>query len=352
MAKLWRRPNSTEPKDPPFVEVDLPHLRIEKPSLIFLNGFFAFDHIPEFQRSGLAKMEEYLAARPAGSPAADVYTYSHAGLKDVFNVAAYSVLPAFRACKAARNLAAGVIMPLVAKDFKRDEKGNVSGTPLPFDEAKKNLRNITFLGYSAGCVTAQECFVASLRMMKKIGYTEKDARKALNEVVYVGVGVVSRPGREKNRFTSLFLEATNDSLVRFKNRIWAPLRVFLDHFFHRLKIKQLGEHAAIITAALPHKHWEFRIRDGKTVKEQVRNLLPNASAFIKTYHELPRYVTQDEELSPFAKMVNYSLTNAVGRDKLFAPMELLEPPKGTDEATAAAYREKISKAYVKPAKIA
>ncbi len=352
MAKLWRRPNGSEPQTPPFVEVDLGALRIGKPSLIFLNGFFAFDHIPEFQRSGLAKMEEYMAMLPAGSPPVDVYTYSHAGLKDVFNVAAYSCLPAFRACKAARNLAAGIIMPLVAQDFKRDEKGRVSGTPLPLDAAKKNLRNITFFGYSAGCITAQECFVASLKMMKKIGYTEKDARKVLNEVVYVGVGVVSRPGREKNRFTSLFLEATNDSLVRFKNRIWAPLRVFFNHFAHRLKIKPLGEHAAIITAALPHKHWEYRVRNGQTVREKVGDLLPAASRFIKTYHELPRYVTQDEELSPFAKMVNYSLANAVLRDRLMAPMELLEPSKGTDAAIAAAYREKISKAYVKRAKSA
>lgn len=348
MAKLWRRPNSTETEQPAAREVDLPALRIDKPSLIFLNGFFVLDNNMPWVEASLKKMEDLLANRPADAPKVDVYSWTHRGMKDAFNVAAYCLRPGSRSCPIVNRLASGLLMPLVIKDFKIGEDGKATGTPLPLDEAKKNLRNITFFGYSAGCITAQECFNASLKMMKQVGYAEKDARAALNEVVYIGVGVVSRPGREKDRFTTLFLEATNDKIVRFKNRLWTPLRVFFQRFAHSLKIKRLGDHAAIITSAVPKKNWEVTIINGKTVREKVRNLMPNASAWFKTYHELPRYVTQDEELSPFAKMVQYGLTNAVARTELLDPMRLLEPPANTDAATAAAYNEKISRAYVKP----
>ncbi|MEZ0223360.1 MAG: hypothetical protein ACAH83_02315 [Alphaproteobacteria bacterium] len=346
MAKLWRRPNSNEPQTPEALEVDIPKLRIDKPSLIFLNGFFVLDHNFEWVKASLKKMEDLIAHRPDGAPPVDVYSYTHAGLKEAFNVAAYCMRPGSRSCPIANKLASGIVMPLVAQDFKIGADGKATGTPLPLDDVKKNLRNVTFFGYSAGCITAQEIFNASLKMMRQVGYSEKDARTALNEVVYIGVGVVSRPGREKDRFTTLFLEATNDKIVRFKNRLWTPLRVLFQRFVHGMKIKKLGDHAAIITAAVPKKHWETFTVNGTTVREKVKNLLPSAMAWIKTYHELPRYVTQDEDLSPFAKMVQFGLVNAVGRTGLLDPMDLLEPPSGTAASTAAAYREKIANAYV------
>ena len=328
-------------------EVDLSNFHVDRPSLIFLNGFFTTDNAPEYVRASLRTMEELMANRPAGSPPVDVYSWSHSGLKDFFNVAAYTVRPGSRACPAVRRLAEGLIMPLVAKDFKIGKDGKPSGTPLPLDEAKKRLRNITFFGYSAGCVTAQECFNASLKMMKQIGYGEKDARAALNEVVYVGVGTMSRPGKEKDRFTTVFLEATNDKIVRFKNRFWAPLRAVFAHFAKGIKIEKLGDHAAIVSAPVARRHFETKFRDGRTVKEKIRSLLPKWT-LIKSYHELPRYMTQDEDLSPFAKMVQYGLANAVARTGPVDPVSLLAPPPGTDEKVAAAYREKMSKAHRKP----
>ena len=347
MAKLWRRPKDNEPKTPPVREVDLTTLRVDKPSLIFLNGFFTTDSAPQYVRASLKAMEDLMANRAAGAPAVDVYTWSHSGLKEIFNLSAYSARPGSAFSHKVHGLAAGLIMPLVAKDFKIGKNGKAEGTPLPLEEAKKNLRNVTFFGYSAGCITAQQCFNASLKMMKQVGYTEKDARAALNEVVYIGAGVMSRPGREKDRFTTLFLEATNDKIVRFKNRIWAPLRSIFAHFAHDLKIKPLGDHAVIISGPVAKRNFETRIRDGKTVKEKIRSMMP-AWTRLKSYHELPRYMTQDEELSPFAKMVHYGLANAVARTGPIDPLTLLSPPPGTDEKTAAAYRDKIAKAYVAP----
>lgn len=330
-------------------EVDLSTLRVEKPSVFFLNGFFTTDGAPEYVRASLRNMEDLMAARPGNPPPVDVYVWSHAGLKDAFNIAAYSARPGSRCCPAVRKLAAGLIMPLVAKDFKIDAAGKPTGTPLPLEEAKKNLRNITLFGYSAGCITAQECFNASLQMMQQVGYNEKDARAVLSEVVYIGVGVMSRPGRERDRFTSLFLEATNDRVVRLKNRLWAPLRAMFAHFAHRLKIEPLSSKAAIVSAAVSKKKWETRERDGKTVKEKIRSLLPKWIP-VNSNHELPRYVTQDEELSPFAKMVLYGLSNAAARQGPLDPLHLLEPPAAVPEKTAVAYRDKIAKAYVKPKK--
>lgn len=343
MAKLWRRPNSNEAAQPDAVEVDLPNLRIDKPSIVFLNGFFVMDNNPSWVAASLKAMEDLMAHRPAGGPPVNVYSWTHAGLKDSFNVVSYWAKPNSACCPAVQKLAEGLIMPLVADGFKVDDKGVATGTPLKLEDAKKNLRNLTLFGYSAGGVTGQECFNASLFMMKQIGYSEKDAREALHEIVAINVGTPTRPKKEKERFTTLYLEAANDKIVQIKNRLWEPLKNIFARFGQPLKIKPLGGHAAMITASVSRRsHHEKKLLNGKTVKEKVRNLLPSFLSIIKTYHELPRYVTEDEEFSPFAKMVQYGLTNAVARTGSVEPLQLLEPPAGTEKAIAAAYSEKIS----------
>lgn len=349
MGKLWRRTQKGEKGGHGLVEVDLSALKTDRPSVIFLTGFFTCDTTPQHIRTALKTMAEMMADRPGAQPPADVYAWSHAGLKEIFNLAAYDLRPGSRSSKNGYRLAAGVIMPLVAQNFKMDAKGNVTGAPLPLDEAKKNLRNITFFGYSAGTITAQEAFNASLKMMKKIGYSEKDARDALHETVLISVGVMSRPGRERDRFTTLYLEATNDKLVNFKNRMWAPLRSLFSWFASKLKIQRLSDSSAIISAAVRKRNWEMRRRGDATEKQEVKTLLPKWFP-VKSYHELPRYVTEDEGLSPFAKIVEYSLTNAVARDRRLSPLELMEPPAAAAPADAAAYRAKIAKAVIRPRK--
>lgn len=346
MAKLWRRAAKGEQGTGGLVDIDPATLHITRPTVIFLSGFFTQDATPQHVRTAMRNIKGLL---PKGEAAPDVMVYSHKSVKDIFNIAAYSIDPDAQFCKAAKKLAAGAIMPLVAKDFKLNEDGTVAGTPLPLDEAKKNLRNITFFGYSAGTITAQECFNASLKMMKDVGYKEDEARAALAEVVNIGVGVMSQPKKEKNRFTTLSLEATNDKLVLFKSRLWEPLKALFNNFAHKLKIEPLSETSAVITAAVNKKDWETRQKDGKTVKERVKSLLPKWM-MVKSFHELPRYVTQDEQLSPFAKIVHYSLANAVTRQQRIAPLDLMQPPANTDEKTAAAYRDKIDKAWIKPPK--
>ncbi|MCC7037800.1 MAG: hypothetical protein IT560_10915 [Alphaproteobacteria bacterium] len=346
MGKLWRRAKQDEVAAHGLQQVDLDTLRLEKPAVIFLTGFFTYDDTPQHIRAAFKGINELTNATEQGRQA-DTYVWSHAGLKEIFNLAAYEAFPAKRASENGYDLSRGVIMPLVAKDFKMDADGNVTGTPLPPDEARRNLRNVTFFAYSAGTITAQECFNASVRMMKQVGYSDKDARDVLHEVALVSVGVMSRPGAEKNRFTTLYLEATNDRIVSMKNRMWTPLRAVFDWFAKKLKIKTLSPHSAIITGPVKKKDRETRMQDGKPVQKEIKGMLPKWFPF-KSNHELPRYVTEDEDVSPFARIVQFSLGNAVARDRLLPPLDLLPPPAGTPQAEADAYRAKIATAVIKP----
>lgn len=345
MGKLWRRAKQDEVAANGLQQVDLDTLRLEKPAVIFLTGFFTYDDTPQHIRAAFKGINELTGATEQGKQA-DTYVWSHAGLKEIFNLAAYDALPRHRTSENGYDLSRGVIMPLVAKDFKMDAEGNVTGTPLPLDDAKKNLRSVTFFAYSAGTITAQECFNASVKMMKSIGYSDKDAREALHEVALISVGVMSRPGAEKNRFTTLYLEATNDRIVSMKNRMWTPLRAVFDWFAKKLKIKTLSPHSAIITGPVKKKDKETRMQDGKPVQKEIKGMLPKWFPF-KSNHELPRYVTEDEDVSPFARIVQFSLGNAVARDKLLSPLDLLPPPDGTPQAAADAYRAKIANAVIK-----
>lgn len=354
MAKLWQRTHTADGKSQ-LHDISLTDLRITRPSVIYLSGFMTTDSQPGFIAGGLKRLEEAMGHRPAPHDAEDVdlYAWSHSSLTNVFNMAAYNLCPQSRASAASYALAQGVIMPLVVKDFKIDGDGNLSGTPLPAEEAKRNLRNITFFGYSAGTITAQECFNASLKMMKQLGYTADAARDVLHDVALVSAGNVSRPSKEKDRFTTVYLVASNDRIIRAKNRIWAPLKTLFARYARNLNIKKLSAASAFISAAVSKQSVEWRMAKGKTWQERIRPLIPSWT-FIKSYHELPHYVTHDESLSQFAKIVNFALTNAVARAPVYAggdgkrldPLEMIQPPKGIPAADAAAYNAKIEKAMV------
>lgn len=387
MAKLWQRSRNADGKSQ-LHDISLTDLKIERPSVIFLSGYFTTDDQPGYIAGALKRLEEMMQNRPghdvipatettlapqplaqgagSGTPApveatvirnadkpVDLYAWSHTSLANIFNMAAYNLKPGSRASQAAYSLAQGVIMPLVAKDFGLDGNGQMTGTPLPAEEAKKNLRNITLFGYSAGTIVAQECFNASMQMMQKIGYSADQARDVLQEVALVSTGNVSRPTKEKDRFTTLYLVASNDRIIRAKNRIWRPLKTMFARFARNLNIKALSPTSAFISAAVTKKKWEWRNRDGKTWKEKITPLIPSWT-MIKSYHELPHYITHDEDLSQFAKVVQYGLTNAINRaesgsdgsGKRITPMQMLAPPAGVPDTEATAYNQKIAKAIV------
>lgn len=351
MSKLWYRTRNDDGKSQ-LHEVDLSAFRIDAPTVIYLSGFLTTNNQPGFIAGALKRLEELLTHRaPVDDVPVKLYSWSHSSLANLFNMAAYNGFPNSKSSDAGHTFAAGVILPLVCADFARDDKGRASGSPLPAEDAKRNLRNITLLTYSAGTVTAQEIFNASLKMMKQCGYAEGLAREVLREVVLVSTGNVSRPSKEKDRFTTVYLVATNDIVVRGKNALWAPFRTLASKTFavHRdeLQAERLCQTSLFVTARLNKEEWEWRKNRDVKWLDKINPLLP-AWTMVNSNHELPYYITHDEQLSPFANIALYTLTNAIQRDATPDVYALIQPPKGAEPDEAAFYKDKIKKACVKP----
>ena len=360
MGKLWRREKDGDGKSK-LVEEDLSALAISRPTVIYLSGFLTNNNQPGFIAGGIKKTKELLAGRMDDGSTPEVLAWSHTSLANLFNLAAYNMLPSRRASKAGYELGAGVLMPLLARDFKRDGKGNVSGTPLPAEEARKRLRNVTFLGYSAGSIVAQETFNATLKMMKGIGYKEKDARALLKEVALLSVGTISRPSKETDRFTTFYLVASNDRINRMKNWIWGTMGTALRTIFTRygwkknskkLSMRPLSKSSLFFSAAVRPRLYEWSYdKDGqKKEKKWFQPLYPKW-LLRRSYHELPHYVTTDDHNNPFSRIALYTLTNAVNRKGPVTPEQLVRPPAQDDlhgEEAKAAYAEKLDRAKRPP----
>jgi len=333
MAKLWQR--STDPKTSLLLkEVSLTNFKISKPSVIFLSGIFTTNNKPAHIAEGMQEIETLLRGRPEISQTPDIYALSHNDLGTIFNIAAYNGAPQKAFSKSAKAMADGVLLPLVTDN----------GKPLPLDKAAENLRNVTFVAYSAGTVFAQEMFNAALKGMTKAGYAEKDARHVLQEVVLISLATVSRPTEEKERFTTLYLAASNDIAVALKNRIWKPLRDMFNVSTDTLKIRRLSENSLLITTELAAKMWHWRdAPDGTREKAEIPPLMPKRIK-MPSHHEMPHYTTHDDEHNRFAKLVLNGLVNAVNRKSKSEVLQLLAPTTARTQDEAAAYTARIEKA--------
>ncbi|MBI1216809.1 MAG: hypothetical protein GC185_13465 [Alphaproteobacteria bacterium] len=355
MGKLWSRKKDDAGKAQ-LVEADLSALTVTRPTVIYVSGFLTNNNRPGFIAGGIKQTEALLEGRlnDGGSP--DVYAWSHTSLANLFNLAAYNMFPGRRASKAGYELGAGVLMPLVAKDFTRDKKGKVSGTPLPPEEARAKLRNVTFFGYSAGSIVAQETFNATLKMMKGIGYDEKDARGLLKEVALLSVGTISRPSKEVDRFSTVYLVASNDRINRMKNWIWGTMGTALRTVFTRygwkkdkkeLSVRPLSKSSLFLSAAVRPTLYEWKYdEDGQRKEKKWFQPLYPKWLLRRSYHELPHYITTDDNNNPFSRIALYTLTNAVNRTSTPDPAELVKPPAQDihDEEAKAAYADKIERA--------
>lgn len=336
MSKLWQRVSHQEP-GPAVEEVALDSVRITSPTVIYLSGFLTIDKKPLNAANGIVCMEELLHGRSELPMPPKIYAWSHTRLSRVFNIFAYGLRPS-RACSAAaKKLATAVILPLIVRD----------GKILPAEEARKNLRNLTLFGYSAGSVLAQGAFNHTLRTLRKMGCTEDAARDLLREVVLISTGNMSRPTKESNRFTTLYLAASNDIFVRLKNSLWRPLRAVFRRYARHLLIKPLSKTSLLITAAVSKNLWEWRKNPngGKTK----RDFLPQLPSWtgLASHHELPHYVTTDDDHSQFSKIVMHGLINAARRQATLEVKALLEPCGTTDTAEEIRdYRARIARAQL------
>ena len=353
-GKLWHRVPG-EAGGAQLKEVDPGRLDIGRPTLIYLSGFLTNNNRPGFVDGSIRKIEELLKSAPPDAAQPDIYAWSHKGLSNLFNLARYDTSPESYSSAAGYTLAAGILLPLVAEDFKRLPDGSVQGRARSLEDAARRLRNVTLFGYSAGSIVAQETFNAALEMMKAVGFSEKDTRKLMKEVVLITAGCISRPTHETDRYATVTLVASNDRINRFKNWVWGTIgtarRTISTHYTRDkntkpLSIRPLSASYAFINAAVRSSNYEYKFDDsGSRVKKYISLLYPGWTGR-RSYHELPHYVTTDPDNNDFARIVLHAVTNAVNRAGAPEPLKLLDPPPGAgfSPESQAAYSWRIKQA--------
>ncbi len=313
-------------------EIDLSTLAIASPTVIYLTGFMTTDSRPSYVAANLKSLKNIMRDKSGNTPAAEIYVWSYSNLRNVFNLAAYNCRPEHACSATAVKLAAGVIMPLVSEN----------GQPLPRAEAQKRLRNVTFFGYSAGTILAQEVFNASMKMMQKIGYKPEEVRELLREVVLVSAGNVSRPAKEKNRFTTLYLAGSDDGMTIWTDRIWSPRQNLFARLPRQMTIKQMSDTSLLITApAKKEKNIHYTLRNLFARLTRRPTIKPPSDV---SPHALLHYTTSDDTHGQFSKIALNALINAVNRKTTPDVFQLLEPLPSHPPQETAIYRDRIKKA--------
>lgn len=331
-GKFWHRAPDETGKES-LQEVDITSVTIDRPTVVYLSGFLTTNKQKGYISGGLKRTRELLDSADLQDIKPDIYAWSHKSLGNLFNLAAYDTFPNHYASKAGYTLAANLIMPLVADGFKRNANGSLDGTPRDPEDAAKRLRNLTLFGYSAGTVVAQETFNATLKMMKGIGYEEKDSRKLLKEVAHLALGNVSRTSKESDRFTTVTLVASNDRLNRFKNFAWGFIGTvrrmnttgyLKNKHTKKLCIRPYSPSYAFLTAAVRADLFEPTIEpDGQKAQKKFTPLYPE-SLGRRSYHEIPHLITLDPEYNDFAGIALHALSNAIRRTDTPDPLQLIK----------------------------
>lgn len=326
MAKLWRKGTDGQPQ-----EVDLATLSITSPTVIFLPGHLTRDYRPDIVATGLVAFETML--QDDAKPLPQIYVWSYTHTQKFSHLTRYRLFPNHTARPSAKNVARGVLLPLVS---------DADGKPLPLATAKKNLRNITFVGHSAGNIFAEEVFNAAFGMMKKMGYAKAEARDVLSEVVNVSLGTVAKAVNRKKRFSSVYMTNTDDLYIRGKNRIFHPLKSIFNRFTHRrpLKIRQVTPNSLLVTAAA-HGKWRQRHKD---VREKGIDIILPRRDIRHTNHGFYNYVTEDSSTSQIAHIASSAVVSSLGRDSDFTVTDLLTPRESLGAAEKAVYESRIAKA--------
>lgn len=331
-GKFWHRAPDEMGKET-LQEVDIASITIERPTVVYLSGFLTTNKQRGYISGGIKRTRELLDSADLQDIKPDIYAWSHKSLGNLFNIAAYNTVPNHYASEAGYTLGANLIMPLVSEGFKRHSNGKLEGTPRDPEDAAKRLRNLTLFGYSAGTIAAQETFNATLKMMKGIGYEEKDARKLLKEIVHLALGNVSRTSKEADRYTTVTLVASNDRLNRFKNLAWGTLGTIRrmnttgylkNKHTKKLCIRPYSPSYAFLTAAVrADLHEPVIEQDGTKTKKKFKPLYPE-SLGRRSYHEIPHLITLDPEYNDFAGIALHVLSNAIRRTETPKPMKLMK----------------------------
>jgi hypothetical protein len=345
-------------RDAQVREVALTDVNITRPTMVYLSGFLTNDDRNDYVIGSMRRMTELIGNRPEIRQQPDIYGWTHTDLKNLFNLAVYNTFPGTRSSQAGYRVGSAILMPLVAKDFAYDEKsGKASGLPLPPEEARKNLKNVTLFGYSAGTVVAQETYNATRKMMRQIGFDDKTASELLKDVVLISTGAISRTTKERDRYTTVTLIASNDRINRAKNWIWGTVGSALQYLKLQtsawgphskdLTITPLSETSLHATTSIRPSLYEWQYdKDGqRSHKRPIDPLYPKWQPR-RSYHELPPYITTDDKNNQFSRIALYSLINAFNRSGRITPQELIQIPANDTHSPELqdAYRKRIETA--------
>ena len=357
MSKLWYRTRDEQTDKSELHEVDFNNFQLTGPTVIYLSGFLTTNNQPGFIAGALKRMEEMLDQRAEEDrKPVNLYAWSHSSLANVFNIASYNAFSETRYSNAGYVFARNVLLPLVATNIVNlKKKGCISADPLPVEQARANLRNLTMLTYSAGTITVQESYNAARKLFRQAGIPNDVAKDLLSEIVVLSTGTVSRATKERGRYTTVYLMASNDVIIQTKNALWSPLRTVaskvLSEHPPELRAERLSETSVMVTGRIDSQDWEWRVdKTGATKLARIRALVPSWT-FINSNHELPYYITHDDKLSPFANIALYSLTNAIGRTEKLDVEKLIAPPASRPEGEAATYCAKMKAAAARAPKV-
>ncbi|TVQ82658.1 MAG: hypothetical protein EA357_09460 [Micavibrio sp.] len=338
MAKLWQREYEKVTRESYLLEIEQESLRITAPTVVFFSGCTTINRHKRHIAGALKRIEEMLGLQGKTEKPVNIFAWSYRGLKDMFNVVAYHLRPNSFASKGARKAAAHILMPLLGENITHSRRYHITdGTPLPAEQVRKNLKNLTLFGYSSGSAFVQEVYNATLTGMKKIGYDEKEAKSLLQDVVLLSAGTISQPKRETGRFTTLYLTANNDHIIRGKDLLTfaKPLRKIFNRRAKKMKVKPLSPTSVQITAPVRHDMSEWkREKDGTWTQQKIKTFYPRWT-MLRSHHELPHYVTYEDQQNEFSKMAIYALTNAVRRTG--KPENVLDLLKPVDPLSGASY---------------
>ncbi|TNE32375.1 MAG: hypothetical protein EP349_01675 [Alphaproteobacteria bacterium] len=338
MAKLWQRQYNPDTRQSDLSEISLDNLRITAPTVVFFSGCTTINRNKRHIAGAIKRIEEMLGMEGRTEKPVNILSWSYKGLKDMFNVIAYHIRPQSFASKGARKAAAHILMPLLGADVSCDKKFRITGgTPLPAAQVKANLKNLTLFGYSSGSAFVQEVYNATLQGMTAIGYDEKTAKELLHDIVLISAGSISQPKKETDRFTTLYLAADNDHIIRGKDCLTftKPLTKIFNFHAKKLKVKPLSETSLHVSAPVPADMHEWkREKSGNWVQEKIKTFYPRWM-LLRSHHELPHYVTYEDKQNEFSKMAIYALTNALKRTG--RPEQVIDLIKPVDPFPGASY---------------
>jgi hypothetical protein len=177
---------------------------------------------------------------------------------------------------------------------------------------RDNLSNITLFGQSRGTSFAREIENALADVMKSTGYDDVEERRELvGQIHLLGTGSISRAvDVDGSRFSTVFIEGTNDKVAEVLNRFKSPTPEGHD----QMSIYRMPGSGILVVADIPLKiEYAKRREDGS---EEVITLEEGKTAHHITFHTQKGIGEDQFSVAPYAsERVLRSMVNRASGEK-------------------------------------